>query len=147
MINPWSQATATVPVPSRIPVDEINVNSFSGDRSVPPAVSCTSRDPRDGWKSGFVWKPNSDTQRFAVAVLPPDLTGNVRAVQVVTASGEPIQSLVSKGAGNGNREAWQDRRFTGQEYQATYGVVLLRVALITGGCILYRIDQPGVRID
>lgn len=150
--NPAVRQSRSVLTSSGIPVDEININSFAqapGRPDPQPTLApgvCSQGDPTDG-NEGFVWKPNSDTQFFAVVVLPSALTG--RAVRVDTRSpdGSVINNLVGKGVGNGNRTAWQDFSLTGAQYRNTFGSIAVHVELSSGACIEYQIANPAVRVD
>ena len=134
---------------SHILVDEININSFSPVSSQPD--TCTSVNPSDGYKRGFVWKPNSDTQHFAVAVMPHRYQGRVSKVEALTASGHVIKEIGLKGCGNadtdGPRCMYQDRSLTGSDYRNRYGSIILRLRLSEGGCDIYYLKDPSRRID
>lgn len=133
--------------PTGIPVDEVNLNSFSGGTN--PGI-CEVGDPTDGGGK-FVWKPNSDTQRFAVVVLPGRFTGTIDEVQLETAAGDLIESLRYKGLGNpdseGQRSNWISRTYTGQSLKAQFGAVVVRVIFSDGDCLFYQIDNPATRYD
>lgn len=131
-----------------IAVDEYNVNSFipDSDPTLPPPGECVVQSPRDG-NEGFLWKPISDTRRFAVTLLPATYTGKVEGVDVLTKSGELIKSLPSKGVGNGNRTHWQDYEWTGPDYRRLHGEIQIRARLSNGSCLLYPLEDPSRRID
>ncbi len=137
----------SITTPTGVPVDEINLNSFSGGSN--PGV-CEVGDPTDG-SGKFVWKPNSDTQNYAVAVLPGRFTGNIDEVQLETLAGDKIESLRYKGLGNpdseGLRSNWISRIYTGQSLRTQYGTVVLRVIFSDGDCLFYQIDNPAIRYD
>ena len=140
-------AQTAIDTPTGVPVDEINLNSFSGGAN--PGI-CEIGDPTDG-SGKFVWKPNSDTQRFAVAVLPGRFTGTIEEVQLETASGEQIESLRYKGLGNpdseGQRSNWISRVYTGQALRSEFTSVVLRVIFSNQSCLLYSIANPATRYD
>jgi hypothetical protein len=127
-------------------VDEYQVAAFSASSGGGLVTSCDTTSPFDG-NEGFVWKPNSDTQFFAVVVLPPRLTGLVSSVVVKRLNGELIKELRYKGVGNGGRTAWQDFSLTGAAYRSTYGSIQVEARLKSGGCLSYLIQDPSVRVD
>ncbi len=140
---------------SGIPVDTLNSNSVgSFDNTIEDVLSasCGRMNPNDGYKRGFVWKPNSDTQRFAVAVLPHEFFGSTKDVEMFRAdTGEYIRSIRSKGCSNpddqGVRCAYQERLLTGQEYRALYNEVLLKAYRKDGSCAVFKLSNPAQRID
>jgi len=125
-----------------IPVDEVNINTFAD--SAPEG--CAPAQPNDGG-GGFVWKPNSDTQYFAVAVLPPSYSGKLSRVETITTAGEVIKGLTTKGVGNGGRTAWQDYSLTGRDYKRQYGSIGVRATLDDGSCVIWEISDPSRRVD
>lgn len=128
-------------------VDEYQVAAFSSSSGGGGVVTtCDPTSPFDG-NEGFVWKPNSDTQFFAVVVLPPRLTGLVSSVVVKRLNGDLIKELRYKGVGNGGRTAWQDFSLTGAAYRSTYGSIQVEARLKSGGCLSYLIQDPSVRVD
>lgn len=148
VLNPFNGTTKIVRVGSGIPVDEINVNTLGtwGGGSV-----CEARDPSDGTKKGFVWKPNSDTQHYAVAVLPADLSGKISKVESYTASGSLIKEIGLKNCGNpdsvGPRCNYQERKYTGSDYKNLFGAIFLKVSLKSGSCLTISIPDPSKRLD
>jgi len=150
VFNPAVGELSNLALQTGIPVDEINVNQFEGsvtpNPTPPPSGVCTAQDPSDG-ADGFVWKPNSDTQHYAVTVMPPALTGKISEVQVLSSTKQYIKSLTYKGIGNGNRTSWQDYALTGADYKRTYGSIILKVILDNGGCLTYPISDPSQRVD
>ncbi|MFN9913134.1 MAG: hypothetical protein ACK53L_11145, partial [Pirellulaceae bacterium] len=64
-IEPLVAPTA-VPTPTPSPIVLV-------ENKEPLEVKCGARNPKDGHKRGFVWKPESDTQKWAVAILPNEL--------------------------------------------------------------------------
>ncbi len=128
-------------------VDEYQISGFQASTNDGSAVtSCENASPFDG-SEGFVWKPNSDTQFFAVVVLAPRYTGVATRVTVKRLNGEEIKELRYKGVGNGGRTAWQDYQLTGAAYRSTYGSIQLEVQLRGGSCLSYVIRDPSVRVD
>lgn len=135
-----------------IAFDEININSFSGnDRTPSPGLgSCSPANPNDG-SGGFVWKPNSDTTHYAVAVMPGALYGKVQKVEVFSGAGERIKELGYFGCGNpdarGPRCNFKDFSLTGADYRRQYGSIILKLSLAGGSCRTYAIDNPARRVD
>lgn len=148
--SPQTGARTTLNLQNSIPVDEVNLNSFSVSGEDVSLDNCNGADPTDG-SGGFVWKPNSDTQYYAVAVLPSNLNGAVTSVETYSSSGERIKDLNYKGCGNddgtGPRCAYQDPSTTGADYHNQYGSIILKVNLSAGGCLSYFLQNPAVRID
>ena len=138
-----------------IPVDESNsqsVGTFGNIVEDTIAASCERHNPNDGYKRAFIWKPNSDTQRFAVAVLPHSFAGSTKDIEIFRAdTGAYIRSIVSKGCSNpddeGVRCAYQERELTGQEYRAQYGSILLKAYRKDGSCAVFTLKDPSKRID
>lgn len=129
-----------------IPVDTYNINSFSTADPGRETGECLVKDPQDG-NEGFLWKPVSDTKKFAVTLIPAAYTGKVEGVDVLRESGELIKTLSPKGVGNGNRTHWQDYALTGRDYKNQYGAIKVRARLSDGGCLIYSIFDPSERID
>jgi len=132
--NPVSPTPVQTPVAMPKPTNPLN------------PVECILQDSTDGG-GGFVWKPVSDTQRFAVTVFPPTFTGIVGRVDMWSNAGVYIKELRGKGAGNGNRTAWQDNSLTGNDYKRTYGTVLVVGTNYSGGCSKWEISDPSRRVD
>jgi hypothetical protein len=138
-----------------IPVDESNsqsVGDFGNILEDTLSASCERHNPNDGYKRAFIWKPNSDTQRFAVAVLPHPFAGSTKDIEIFRAdTGSYIRSIVSKGCSNpddeGVRCAYQERELTGQEYRAQYGSILLKAYRKDGSCAVFTLTDPSKRID
>ncbi len=142
-----SGQTESIVAPSGIPVDEINLNSFSGGSN--PGI-CEIGDPTDGGGK-FVYKPRSDTQHYAVVVLPGRFTGRINEVSFETTQGAAIESLRYKGLGNpdseGQRSNWISGSYTGQSLKSQYGYVVIRVIFSDDSCLLYTLDNPAQRYD
>ncbi len=156
VINPFSMKKADISLSAQVPVDDVNINTlgtWDGGGSSGGGGnggSCVARTPRDGG-GGFVWKPNSDTMRFAVAVLPPNLTGKTSKVEAYTSQGAFIKEIGYKGCGNPDggipRCNYQDRALTGSDYRRLYGSIVLKILLKDGSCVTYALDDPSRRID
>ncbi len=152
--NPFKKKRSTTAFTSQIIVDDININTISNDFSGEPGSEpgqCVQMNPNDGSKIGFVWKPNSDTTYYAVAVLPGQFYGNVEKVLVLKTDNTLIKQLQFTGCGNpdstGMRCNYKDFALTGADYARTYGAIVLKVEQTGGGCKTYRIDNPARRID
>lgn len=153
--NPASKVSATLEAPSGIAVDEVNVNTFatSDDSGLPtPRDSCYEGDPTDGAKSGFIWKPASDTQFGSIVILPGIYKDKVRKVETTTTSGALIRALQFKGnanpdPGGAERPHYIDRAMQGREYRSTYGSIYVQAEFINGACMTYLIENPALRTD
>lgn len=143
VFNPISKSKRNLVVSDEIPVDHININSFSSDGS---DGVCTKLDLPDG-NDNNVWKPKSDTQPGAVYVAKSSLTGKIKKAELFTTGGSLIKELTYKGTGNGNRSNWQDYVYTGSYYKNTYGSIVLKVTLKAGGCLSVTLTDPSKRID
>lgn len=108
--------------------------------------NCQELTPRDGG-GGFVWKPNSDTQYYAAAVLGPELSNVIARVDTFSTGGQYINNMYGKGIGNGGRTAWQDRKYTGGSYASQFGQIVLVGSAYDGSCRRWLIDTPSRRID
>ena len=104
-------------------------------------VKCGARNPKDGHKKGFVWKPNSDTQKWAVAILPNDLGPELEC----TFAGLPARH---KGAHHdeigtaGTRQVHILDGWTGEKLEKKHGQIIVRC-----GCVHWSIPHPSERVD
>lgn len=159
LLNSKRKRTAPLKASLDIPVDEVNVNAFGFTEPdpepapAPPAPglgSCTGLDPSDGG-GGFVWKPNSDTTYYAVAVMPGIHNGKINSVDVFTKKGAYIKTLTYYGCGNpdtaGPRCNYKDFSLTGADYRNQYGSIYLKVNFKKGNCGSYFIENPSIRYD
>ena len=111
------------------------------DNKEPVEVKCGARNPKDGAKRGFVWKPESDTQRWAVAILPNEIGPEIDC----TFAGLPARH---KGAhhdeiGNsGTRQVHILDGWTGERLKKKHGQIIVRC-----GCVHWSIADPSVRVD
>lgn len=130
------------PPPSADPEENPDVPSLEG---------CSAVNPEDGAGLGFVWKPNSDTTYYAVAVMPGTLSGKVKQVDVYTQEGALIKNLQLTGCGNpdpnGPRCNYKDFALTGANYKNQYGSIVLKVSKKGGTCATYFISDPSKRVD
>ena len=136
------------------PVGAFTVATFSAaeDEVDDPGLSgCQKLDPYDGSGVGFVWKPNSDTTFYAVAVLPGTLYGRVSTVEVFSGAGDRIKELTYFGCGNpdaaGPRCNHKDFALTGADYRRTYSSIILKVSLTGGTCATFYVADPSRRLD
>lgn len=136
VINPRSGSSRSLSLPSGIPVDMININSFVHGGS----CSNENRSPNDG-NEGFLWKPVSDTTGKLVVLLPSSLTGKVSSVKLLKDSLDETGRLSS--IANGNREHYRFNK-SGSEYPNNLKVV---ISLKTGCTINYTIPNTGIRWD
>ncbi len=145
MYNPFSDTTTTITGIEYGPVDSFFVGSLSGD-------NCSKLQLPDGL-FGSLWKPNSDTQYFAVFVAASKYTGKTAGVAIYNAiTDRKIKNLNYKGKGNPDlngvdRENWQDYSMTGSMYKNQYGSIKLRMNLKNGTCISGIIANPSLRVD
>jgi len=107
----------------------------------PVEVKCGARNPKDGHKKGFVWKPNSDTQKWAVAILPNDLGPELEC----SFAGLPARH---KGAHHdeigtaGTRQVHILDGWTGERLEQKHGKIVVRC-----GCVHWSIPKPSKRVD
>lgn len=86
----------------------------------------------------FVYKPVSDSKGRLVVVVPSRFTGSTRAVQILDAKGNVVESGQYRNSGNGNRGNWDFSR-QGQQYAG--GTV--RIVLDDGNVITQSIGSGG----
>jgi hypothetical protein len=107
----------------------------------PVEVKCGARNPVDGPKRGFVWKPESDTQKWAVAILPNDLGPELEC----SFAGLPARH---KGAHHdeigtaGTRQVHILDGWTGERLEKKHGKIVVRC-----GCVHWSIPRPSKRVD
>lgn len=150
IFNPLTNGYSGIEVPKGIAVDSININSFQnaplGDDPI-QADSCGKLSLPDGGE-GNLWKPNSDTQYYAVFVAHSQYTGKISKVSTYDAStGTKIKDLTYKGSGNGNRQNYQDYSLTGSNYKSQYGAIRIAMQLKSGGCLSAVVTDPSKRVD
>ena len=139
--TPISTPTLTAtpsPIPSPFP------NPLASPRPSPEAlpspIPCGRKNPQDGPKRGFTWKPESDTQKWAVAVLPEGIPGDKCAF-----AGLPARY---KGDIGGAHEGTEKRAvtildgWTGERLKKEHGAIRVRC-----GCYWWSIPNPAVRVD
>lgn len=143
--NPFSETTTTVADVRGMPVNGFVAAAIDTN-------NCGTFALPDGG-NGSIWKPNSDTQYFAVFVASSAYTGKIASVSVYTASNNTkIKDLTYKGVGNPDpngidRENYQDYTMTGAMYKSQYGSIKLRLNLKSGSCLEAVLNDPSVRID
>jgi hypothetical protein len=86
----------------------------------------------------FVYKPISDSKGGLVVVLPSEITGGTRGVDIIGADGNVIDSGRYRNAGNGNRGNWDFSRQGG-----AYAGNTIRVTLDDGRVINQPIGRGG----
>ena len=93
--------------------------------------------------SGFLFKPVSDSDRKLAILLPPRLAGLVQGVDLISPSGDKIESGRYAGNGNGGRDHF---RFTrpGGDYSDGLNV---EVRLTTGEVVRYKIPETSARTE
>jgi len=145
VLNPVTRVALTITRNASVPVDEVNIIALSGEEDS-VINGCVPEKP----SGGFVWKPNSDTSYFAVAVMPGSIEGQVKKVEVFSKRGALVKQLTYYGCGNpdsnGKRCNFKDFALTGADYKRKYGGIILKVTL-KRGCRSYSIPNPAVRVD
>lgn len=107
----------------------------------PVQVKCGARNPKDGHKRGFVWKPESDTQKWAVAILPNELGPELEC----SFAGLKARH---KGAHHdeigtaGTRQVHILDGWTGERLEKKHGRIVVRC-----GCVHWSIPRPSKRVD
>lgn len=142
------QSDAPTPSPTMTPVEPPVIVPTAtpspivlAEEAAPVAVKCGARNPKDGHKRGFVWKPNSDTQKWAVAILPNDLGPELEC----TFAGLPARH---KGAHHdeigtaGTRQVHILDGWTGERLEKKHGQIIVRC-----GCVHWSIPHPSLRFD
>lgn len=158
VINPFTKLTRSFSIKADVAVDDININALStwgsggNGGGGGNGGACTSKSPNDGYKVGFTWKPNSDTQYYAVAVMPASYTGKISKFYALKSDGTTvIKEIGLKNCGNpdpaGPRCNYQDRTLTGSDYKRLYGSIVLKAVLNDGSCVTYAIANPAQRTD
>lgn len=131
-------APTVAPSPTPTPIVTPQIESPSEPVIEP---KCGVRNPRDGAKKGFVWKPASDTQKWAVAILPNEFGPEVEC----TFAGLPARH---KGAHHdeigtaGTRQVYILDGWTGEKLQKKHGQIIVRC-----GCVHWSISNPSERVD
>ena len=130
---------------SATPIPEIAVSPTPTPETTKLPVSevqkpeCGRKNPQDGFKRGFTYKPNSDTQKWATAVFPPYITD-----EECIFAGLKARNKGTIGGDNGTElravhilDGW-----TGQRLKETHGAIKIRC-----GCYFWSIPNPSVRVD
>lgn len=104
------------------------------------APPCGKRNPQDGHKRGFTWKPNSDTQKWATAVLPPGAHGPCKFAGLDARHKGEIGGEHPGDAPA--REVHILDRWTGERLKKEHGNIIVRC-----GCWNWSIPNPSVRVD
>lgn len=139
VVNPVNGTTETISLPSGIPVDEININTFE---SSPDACSDETRNPNDG-NEGFLWKPVSDSTGKLAIHTPRNLTGKISHVDVLSPQGVALERGVYGGNGNGGRDLFRFSK-PGRSYPDNSSAVVY----LDAGCkITYVIPDTSKRWD
>jgi hypothetical protein len=101
--------------------------------------ACGRKNPKDGFKRGFTYKPNSDTQNWATVVLPPYIT-----TESCTFAGLDARNKGTIGGENGTekRAVHILDRWTGQKLKEKHGSIIIRC-----GCYFWSIPNPSIRYD
>ncbi len=98
-----------IPLFSKTPARTGEVRNNAAQASTPGAKPSLPSDSINGGGQ-FLWKPRSDKDGRLAILLPPNMTGKVSGVSVVSPAGEVIEKGSSGGVGNGGREHFRFRR-------------------------------------
>lgn len=126
--TPTLPPTAT-PEPTKPPAEHIP--------DVGKNVPCGKLPASDGFKRGFTWKPSSDTQKWAVAVLPPETSGPC-TIAGLKARGKGVIG----GDGVPAREVHILDGWTGERLEKIHGPIIVRC-----GCWSWSVKRPSQRVD
>lgn len=142
--RPQKPAESATPTPTPIsiltPTPSPLASPTANPEALPSPIPCGRKNPQDGAKRGFTWKPNSDTQKYAVAVLPEGIPGDK-----CTFAGLPARN---KGFIGGAHEGTEKRAvtildgWTGERLKKEHGAIRVRC-----GCYWWSIPNPAVRVD
>ena len=102
------------------------------------APICGKKNPKDGEKRGFTYKPNSDTQKWATVVLPPGAHGPCAF------AGIPARDKGIIGGDDGSlpRSVHILDGWTGEKLKQEHGPIIVRC-----DCWSWSIPNPAVRVD
>ncbi len=93
--------------------------------------------------AGFLWKPESDKDGNLAVLLPPNLTGKVKRVEVQDADGKVIGRGKASGVGNGGRTHFRFNK-KGSAYPTECKVV---ITLNNGEQRVVKIKDPAQRLE
>jgi len=133
--KPTPSATPTLPPsPTATPSETPTEGPVLGAKPPP----CGKLEARDGFKRGFTWKPNSETQKWAVAVLPPGIPGEC------TIAGLKARNKGVIGGDDGSlpRAVVILDNWTGEMLQREHGAIVVRC-----GCWRLSVKTPAERVD
>jgi hypothetical protein len=100
---------------------------------VPFSGKCVQKNPQDGVKRGFLWKPDGENLSGAVVVLPSKME----------AASVEIGTLKARYKGlHTDRQVWIFDGRSGKSFTAP--VVIVRTA---AACYAYKISTPAGRVD
>lgn len=118
--------------PTAVPVATVEPTP-EPKKLVPYAGKCTQKNPQDGVKRGFLWKPDGENLPGAVVVLP----SKMEAVSV------EVGTLKARHKGlHTDRQVWIFDKRSGKSFKAP--VVTARTAT---GCYSWKITNPSERVD
>ena len=92
---------------------------------------------------GFLWKPVSDSDGKLAILTPPNLTGKIASVRVLSPTGQLIEQGRNGGVGNGGREHF---RFSRGGAGFPSGSVV-EIALKDGSRQRIKIEKPAERTE
>jgi len=135
---------APKPTPSATPTLSPTPTATPSETSTEPPVSsvqpppCGKLDPKDGFKRGFTWKPNSETQKWAVAVLPPGIPGECTIAGLKARN----KGIIGGDDGSLPRSVLILDGWTGERLQKEHGAIVVRC-----GCWRWSVKTPAERVD
>lgn len=125
------------PTPTPTPTPTATPEPTETPREV-KKVPCGKQKSEDGFKRGFTWKPNSDTQKWATVVLPEGTSGEC------TFAGLKARHKGEIGGENGTekREVHILDGWTGQRLKEKHGAIIVRCE-----CWFWSVKNPAIRVD
>ena len=144
--TPPTTATAPEPVapPAPEPIVETTPQVEVSAEASTPATRSIDLGELLGKTGGFLWKPVSDKNGDLAILIPKQLTGKVKEVQILNREGtKSIAKGKYSGVGNGNREHY---RFTKPGSGYPDGAIVL-IKLEDGTARHVRISDTSRRIE
>jgi hypothetical protein len=115
-------------------------SSPSGTKK-PPAKSTPAKNTING-RGQFLWKPTSDKDGKLAVLLPPNYTGRVKSLQILTPQGDQVLATgKAAGTGNGDREHFRFDRSGGSFPDGS----IVAVTLLDGTVRQVQIKESSAR--
>ncbi|MBN8548077.1 MAG: hypothetical protein J0M12_02050 [Deltaproteobacteria bacterium] len=142
--NPITEAQSSVALPTGIPIDDININSFDSN-PVEPSCEDETLSPNDG-TDRFLWKPKGENSGLLRVLFPQIWTGKITQVVLIHPSTQAIieSAALSYDASNPNARTFAMFRKPGGKYPEN---VTVRARLVAGCYKSYVIPHPSERTD